>query len=103
MSEYAPAVTLVIDDAPQIRGLSSPRYTSSVIDIHQHVNLEEALVALAGQPVAEPADQLIGLDPASPDSASGYISLPHQPPLYGVSSLCPISSVMNGPTRCRAG
>ena len=29
-SAYAPAVTLVIDEAPLIRGLSSPRYTSPV-------------------------------------------------------------------------
>ena len=26
------------------------------------------------------------------------MSLPHQPPLYGVSSLWPMSSVMSGPT-----
>ena len=59
-------MTLVIDDAPLIRGFSSPEIHLAGVGVDQHVDLEEALVALAGQPVAEPADQLVRLHPALP-------------------------------------
>jgi hypothetical protein len=48
---------LVIDDAPEIRGLSSPVDLVRV-EVDEHINLEEALVAVLPQPVSEPADVL---------------------------------------------
>ena len=66
--------------------------------VDQHVDLEEAAVAL--RPSRSPSRRT--RSPArrrrSSSSTSGNISLPHQPPRYGVSSGWPVSSVMNGPT-----
>ena len=48
-------MTLVIDDAPEIRGFNSPEVDLSRIEINKYVDLEEALVALLAEPVAKPA------------------------------------------------
>ena len=68
------------------------------VDIDEHVDLEETAIALLAESIAESTYQVGSRCSVLRDSTVGNISLPHQPPRYGVSSEYPVSSVMKGPT-----
>jgi hypothetical protein len=65
---------------------------------NKHVDLEEASVALRTKTITKPADEVACLPPKVLIEDFWNISLPHQPPRYGVSCRCPVNSDMNGPT-----
>ena len=92
-----------IGDRPRlqlIRGFELAEVDLVGVDVDEHIEFEESAIALVAEPIAQVAHKT-GRGRAVPrrlKSTLGNISLPHQPPLYGVSSRCPVSSVMNGPT-----
>jgi hypothetical protein len=73
---------LVIDEAR----VQLAQVYSIGVEIDEHVDFQEAPVTFPGEPVTHPADMADGDGAVGSDSASGNRSLPHQPPLYGVSS-----------------
>jgi hypothetical protein len=64
-------------------GVQLAQVYSAGVEIDEHVDLQEALVTFLG-PILR--TWLMAMARWVSDSASGNRSLPHQPPLYGVSS-----------------